>query len=83
MPILVATDPEVVVVDVDRCTSAMAHGIGDRPTCLAAGPLVHGCAWLCAPGRRVQERWWRKVLAIGRPRSPDGVVGMWVLEWFE
>ena len=45
MPILVATDREVVVIDVERDASAPAHGIGDRPTCLAADPLVHGRAW--------------------------------------
>lgn len=45
MPILVATDREVVVIDVERGASAAAHGIGDRPTCLAADPLVHGRAW--------------------------------------
>jgi photosystem II stability/assembly factor-like uncharacterized protein len=45
MPILVATDREVVVIDVERGASAPAHGIGDRPTCLAADPLVHGRAW--------------------------------------
>ena len=45
MPILVATDREVVAIDVERGASASAHGIGDRPTCLAADPLVHGRAW--------------------------------------
>jgi photosystem II stability/assembly factor-like uncharacterized protein len=45
MPILVATDREVVVFDVERVTSAPAHGIDDRPTCLAADPLVPGRAW--------------------------------------
>jgi len=45
MPILVATDHEVVVADVERGTSASAHGIRDRPTCLAADPIVHGRAW--------------------------------------
>jgi len=45
MPILVATDREVVVIDVERGTSAPAQGIGERPTCLAADPLVHGRAW--------------------------------------
>ncbi len=45
MSILVATDREVVVVDVERGATAPAHGIGDRPTCLAADPLVHGRAW--------------------------------------
>jgi photosystem II stability/assembly factor-like uncharacterized protein len=42
---LVATDREVVVIDIERGTSASAHGIGDRPTCLGADPLVHGRAW--------------------------------------
>src|SRR5262249_21350935 len=33
------------VFDVERATAAQAHGIGDRPTCVAADPLVHGRAW--------------------------------------
>ena len=45
MPVLVATEREVVVIDVERGTSAPARGIGHRPTCLAADPLVHGRAW--------------------------------------
>src|SRR6476661_2174076 len=45
MPILVATDREVVVMNVERGTSMPAHGISDSPTCLAADPLVHGRAW--------------------------------------
>src|SRR3989337_85899 len=45
MPTLVATDREVVVIDVERGPSAPARGIGDRPTCLAADPLVDGRAW--------------------------------------
>jgi hypothetical protein len=45
MSILVATEREVVVVDVERGTFASAQGIGDRPTCLAADPLVRGRAW--------------------------------------
>jgi hypothetical protein len=45
-----ATDREVVVIDVDRSGSAPAHGIGDRPTCLAADPLVDGRAW-CGTNR--------------------------------
>jgi hypothetical protein len=45
MPVLVATDREVVVIDVERCNSASAHGMGDRPTCLVADPLVQGRAW--------------------------------------
>ena len=45
MPILVATDREVVVIDVERGTSTPAHGIGDRPACVAADPMVHGRAW--------------------------------------
>jgi hypothetical protein len=45
MPILVATDREVVVIDVERDTSMPTHGIDDRPTCLAADPLVPERAW--------------------------------------
>jgi hypothetical protein len=45
MPMLVATDREVVVMDIDRGTSASAQGIVDRPTCLAADGLVQGRAW--------------------------------------
>jgi photosystem II stability/assembly factor-like uncharacterized protein len=45
MSILVATDREVVAIDVERGTSAPACGIGDRPTCLAVDPLVRGRAW--------------------------------------
>jgi photosystem II stability/assembly factor-like uncharacterized protein len=45
MLILVATDREVIIIDVERGTSAPAQGIGDRPTCLAADTLVHGRAW--------------------------------------
>ncbi len=44
MSILVATDREVVVIDVEPGTSAPAHGIGDRPTCLAVDPLLLGRA---------------------------------------
>jgi hypothetical protein len=40
MPMLVATDREVVVVDVERSTSASVQGIGDCPTCLAADSHV-------------------------------------------
>ena len=45
MPILVATDRDVLVIDVGRGASEGAHGISDRPTCLAADPLVQGRAW--------------------------------------
>lgn len=45
MPILVATDREVVVIDVETGTSASAQGISDRPTCLAADSLVRGRVW--------------------------------------
>ncbi len=45
MVILVATDREVVVIDVERGVGATAHGIDGRPTCLTADPLVHGRAW--------------------------------------
>jgi photosystem II stability/assembly factor-like uncharacterized protein len=45
MSILVATEHEVVAIDVTRGTITPAHGIGDRPTCVAADPLVRGRAW--------------------------------------
>jgi photosystem II stability/assembly factor-like uncharacterized protein len=45
MLILVATDREIVVIDVARGAATPAHGIGNRPTCLTADPLVHGRAW--------------------------------------
>jgi photosystem II stability/assembly factor-like uncharacterized protein len=45
MPVLVAADREVVVIDVERGDSATARGLGDRPTCLVADPLVRGRAW--------------------------------------
>ncbi len=45
MPILVATDREVLVIDVERGTSAPTHGLGGGPTCLAADPLVRWRVW--------------------------------------
>src|SRR4030095_6975134 len=45
MLILVATDREVVVIGVERGAVAPAPGIGARPTCLTADPLMHGRAW--------------------------------------
>jgi photosystem II stability/assembly factor-like uncharacterized protein len=45
MHLLVASDREIVLIDIERGTSATAKGIGDRPTCLAADSLVHGRAW--------------------------------------
>ncbi len=45
MSILVATDREVLVIDIERGAFAPAQGIGDRPTCLATDPLVHRRAW--------------------------------------
>ena len=71
MPILVATDREVVVIDVERGTSVSARGISDRPTCLAADALVHGRAW-CGTHRdgvfRTDDggRSWRSVGLAGR-----------------
>jgi photosystem II stability/assembly factor-like uncharacterized protein len=71
MPILVATDREVVVIDVQHGTSAPTHGVGDRPTCLAADPLVQGRAW-CGTHRggvfRSDDggRSWRSVGLEGR-----------------
>lgn len=45
MPIVVATDREVVVADLEGRALTAASGVGDRPTCLAADPLVCGRAW--------------------------------------
>jgi photosystem II stability/assembly factor-like uncharacterized protein len=71
MPILVATDREVVVIDVERGTSVSAQGISGRPTCLAADALVPGRAW-CGTHRegafRTDDggRSWRSVGLAGR-----------------
>jgi hypothetical protein len=59
MSILVATDRDVLVVDTERGTAVPAHGITDRPTCLAADPLV-------------QERVWCGTARAGVFRSDDG-----------
>ena len=45
MVILVATDREILVMDAERGAGAPAHGIGGRPTCLTADPLIQGRAW--------------------------------------
>jgi photosystem II stability/assembly factor-like uncharacterized protein len=45
MPILVATDREVVVMDVEQEAGGPARGIDGRPTCLTTDPFVHGRAW--------------------------------------
>src|SRR4029434_8815037 len=45
MPALIATDREVIVIDVERSTCASAQGFSDRPTCLAADALIDGRAW--------------------------------------
>jgi photosystem II stability/assembly factor-like uncharacterized protein len=50
MLILVATDREVVIVDVERGAGWPAHGIAGRPTCLSADPLVQKRAW-CGTNR--------------------------------
>jgi photosystem II stability/assembly factor-like uncharacterized protein len=86
MLILVATDREVVVFDPERRTAATAHGLADRPTCLAADPLVRGRAW-CGTHRgglfRSDDsgRAWEPVGLAGRlimaiavsPAQPDQV----------
>jgi hypothetical protein len=70
MPILVATDREVIVIDVERSTSVSAQGISGRPTCLADA-LVHGRAW-CGTHRdgvfRTDDggRSWQSVGLAGR-----------------
>src|SRR5260221_6747503 len=87
MPILVATDREVVVVDVERGAGSPAHGIGGHPTCLSADPLVEGRAW-CGTNRNGVFRTddggssWQSVGLAGRlimavrarPTDPDLVL---------
>ena len=86
MPILVATDREVVVIDVERGTSLLARGISDRPACLAADALVHGRVWCGTHQGGVFRsddagRSWRSVGLAGRlimaiaasPLEPDVV----------
>jgi hypothetical protein len=51
MVLLVGTHSEVIVIDADRGTSGTARGLSDRPTCLAADPLMPGRAW-CGTHRR-------------------------------
>jgi photosystem II stability/assembly factor-like uncharacterized protein len=71
MLILVATDRDVVVVDVDRGVSASTQDVTDHPTCLAADPLIRGRAW-CGTHRggvfRSDDggRSWRSVGLVGR-----------------
>ena len=55
MPILVATDREVIVTDIERSTSVSAQGISDRPTCLAADALVHERAGVGPTGTACSE----------------------------
>src|SRR6185503_17377485 len=43
--ILVATESTVIAIDAERGTVAPSAGAGERPTCLAADPLVRGRAW--------------------------------------
>lgn len=49
--ILVATQSNVTAIDPDRGSLTAASGLDDRPTCLAADPLVRGRAW-CGTHRR-------------------------------
>jgi photosystem II stability/assembly factor-like uncharacterized protein len=71
MLMLVATDREVLIVDVQKGVSAPALGISDRPTCLAADPVVPGRTW-CGTHRsgvfRSDDagRSWRLVGLTGR-----------------
>src|SRR5258708_23130927 len=88
MPILVATDGEVVVMDVEQEAGGTPHGIDGRPTCLTADPLVRGRAW-CGTHRNGLFRTddggasWRSVGLAGRlimagpPSPPDRGLG-WV-----
>src|SRR5258708_29201031 len=71
MLILVATDREVVVVDVEPGAGGPAHGIDGRPTCLTTDPLVQERAW-CGTRRdgvfRSEDggRSWQSVGLAGR-----------------
>src|SRR5688572_22262873 len=71
MPILVATDRDVLISDADGGTPVSAEGISDRPTCLVADALVQGRAW-CGTHRdgvfRSDDggRSWRSVGLAGR-----------------
>ena len=62
---------EVVAIDVERGTSSPAQGISDRPTCLAADPIVRERAW-CGTHRdgvfRSDDggRSWREAGLVGR-----------------
>jgi photosystem II stability/assembly factor-like uncharacterized protein len=68
MPILVATEREVVVMDVDQGTSASAQGIDDRPTCLAAAPPRAWCGTHRSGVFRSDDggESWRAVGLVGR-----------------
>jgi photosystem II stability/assembly factor-like uncharacterized protein len=45
MSILVATEREVILIDAEQGGTTPTRGLGDRPTCLTADPLVHGRVW--------------------------------------
>jgi photosystem II stability/assembly factor-like uncharacterized protein len=46
MTVIVATQTDIVIVDADRGTAeTVAAGVVERPTCLAADPLVAGRVW--------------------------------------
>ena len=66
MPILVATDREVVVIDAERGTSASAQRTVNRPTCLAGDPMVPGRGWCGAhrggAARKLDQSAARKVI---------------------
>lgn len=69
--ILIATQSEVLAIDPDRGTMSATAGLTDRPTCLAAAPLVRGRAWCGTHGRGVfrsddSGASWRSVGMAGR-----------------
>jgi photosystem II stability/assembly factor-like uncharacterized protein len=45
MPILVATESDIVVVDGENGHTVLARGLTDRPTCLSSDLLAAGRAW--------------------------------------
>ena len=88
MQLLVATDHDVIVLDVARGTSTSADGINHRPTCVAADVLVHGRVW-CGTDRggvfRSDDggRSWQTVglanrLIMALAVSPTDRDGVWV-----
>ena len=72
--LVVATDREIVVNDVERGSSTLARGVSDRPTCLVADLLVHGRLW-CGTHRQGIFR----SDDAGRSWQPVGLAGKLIM----